>query len=156
MIARQRLSRQARAGRLWGQAPQTQLHDEKKQKMTLDGAHISFYDRRIKAIVDLLREDPESAQNAAISDDTARQLATRVLRTLDQIPQSAPHYPDSATPTLGAVPQDVGGVPDLDVLDMEICPACPHPLATHDAIGTRFCRATIVRVSPRGCTCPAH
>jgi hypothetical protein len=125
--------------------------------MTLDGAQLSLYDRRIKAIVDLLREDPESATNAAISDDTARQLATRVLRTLDQISQPAPNFRDSATPTLGgAVPQDAAGIPDLDVLDMETCPACPHPLATHDAIGNRFCRATIVRVLPRGCTCPAH
>jgi hypothetical protein len=63
---------------------------------------------------------------------------------------------DSAMPTPGAVPQDSGGIPDLDVLDLATCPACPHPLVTHDAIGTRFCRATIARALPRGCTCPAR
>ena len=124
--------------------------------MTLDGTHLSLHDRRIKVIVDVLREDPESATNADMSEDTARRLATRVLRALDQIPQ-APRYPeDSAIPTPGAVPQDAGGIPDLDVLDMATCPACPHPLVTHDAIGTRFCRATIARALPRGCICPAR
>jgi len=124
--------------------------------MTLDGTHVSLYDRRIKVIVDVLRADPESATNVATSEDAARRLATRVLRALDQIPQAARYSRDSAMLTPGAVPDDAGGIPDLDVLDMATCPACPHPLVTHDAIGTRFCRATIARALPRGCTCPAR
>ena len=129
-------------------------YDEKMEKMTLDGTHVSLHDRRIKVIVDVLREDPLSATNAAMSDDTVHRLAARVLRALDQIPQTARYSGGGAMPTPGAA-QDAG-VPDLDVLDMATCPACPHPLVTHDAIGTRFCRATIARALPRGCTCPAR
>ena len=33
------------------------------------------------------------------------------------------------------------------------CPACPHPLATHDVVDARFCRATTARALSRGCTC---
>jgi len=40
-------------------------YDEKMEKMTLDGTHVSLHDRRIKVIVDVLREDPLSATNAA-------------------------------------------------------------------------------------------
>jgi hypothetical protein len=90
-----------------------------------------------------------------MSEDTARRLATRVVHALDQIPQTARHG-GSEAPMPDADLQDAGGIPDLDVLDMATCPACPHPLVTHDAIGTRFCRATIARALPRGCTCPAH
>jgi hypothetical protein len=124
--------------------------------MILDGAHVSLCDRRIKVIVDVLREDPESAPNAAMSEDTVRRLATSVLHALDQIPQAARYPRDSAMSTPGAVRQEADGFPDLEVVDMATCPACPHPLVTHDAIGTRFCRATIARALRRGCTCPAR
>jgi hypothetical protein len=33
------------------------------------------------------------------------------------------------------------------------CPACPHPLAEHDVIGARFCRATVAGAYDRGCVC---
>jgi hypothetical protein len=34
------------------------------------------------------------------------------------------------------------------------CPACPHPLAEHDPIGARFCRATAAAgATDRGCVC---
>jgi hypothetical protein len=33
------------------------------------------------------------------------------------------------------------------------CPACPHPLAEHDPIGARFCRATVTGAFRRGCVC---
>jgi hypothetical protein len=34
------------------------------------------------------------------------------------------------------------------------CPACPHPLAEHDPIGARFCRATAASgATDRGCVC---
>jgi hypothetical protein len=35
----------------------------------------------------------------------------------------------------------------------EGCPACPHPMATHDVVDARFCRATAARGLSRGCTC---
>ena len=123
--------------------------------MTLDGTHVSLHDRLIKVVANVLMEDPEPATDATMSEDTARRLATRVLHALDQIPQTARHG-GSETPMPDAVPQDAGGTPDLDVLDTASCPVCPHPLVTHDAIGTRFCRATIARALPRGCTCTAR
>jgi hypothetical protein len=33
------------------------------------------------------------------------------------------------------------------------CPACAHPLADHDPIGVRFCRATVAGAFERGCIC---
>jgi len=33
------------------------------------------------------------------------------------------------------------------------CPACPHPMAAHDLIGARFCRATTAGTVERGCVC---
>jgi hypothetical protein len=38
-----------------------------------------------------------------------------------------------------------GSEPDCDV--------CPHPVADHDAIGLRFCRATKNTGTVRGCVC---
>jgi len=38
------------------------------------------------------------------------------------------------------------------------CAVCPHPLAAHDAISLRFCRATAGRAdgaATRGCVCPS-
>jgi hypothetical protein len=34
-----------------------------------------------------------------------------------------------------------------------LCAACPHPMAAHDAIGTRFCSATAAGGFARGCVC---
>ena len=31
---------------------------------------------------------------------------------------------------------------------------CGHPIADHDAIATRYCRATTTGALPRGCMCP--
>ena len=36
------------------------------------------------------------------------------------------------------------------------CAACPHPVVGHDAIGLRFCRATVDSGVPRGCVCRAR
>lgn len=36
-----------------------------------------------------------------------------------------------------------------------MCPACPHALADHDPIGTRFCAATTAGALSRGCVCGA-
>jgi hypothetical protein len=33
------------------------------------------------------------------------------------------------------------------------CAACPHDRDAHDAIGTRFCTATIAGALSRGCVC---
>jgi hypothetical protein len=44
-----------------------------------------------------------------------------------------------------------GGTPDVVA-----CPACPHLLDTHDAIGRRFCNATTANTLSRGCVCAKH
>ncbi len=33
------------------------------------------------------------------------------------------------------------------------CSVCPHPWANHDALGVRFCSATMVSAKARGCIC---
>jgi hypothetical protein len=33
------------------------------------------------------------------------------------------------------------------------CDVCPHPVAGHDAVALRFCRATRDTVVDRGCIC---
>jgi hypothetical protein len=51
--------------------------------------------------------------------------------------------PTSLAPLLPASrPQDDAG-----------CVSCPHPLADHDPIGLRFCRATRAGDITRGCVC---
>ena len=35
------------------------------------------------------------------------------------------------------------------------CSACPHPVARHDALGLRYCRATLTGAGARGCICQA-
>ena len=39
-----------------------------------------------------------------------------------------------------------------------MCPACPHPVATHDAVATRFCAATSTTAvnAERRCLCSAQ
>jgi hypothetical protein len=48
-------------------------------------------------------------------------------------------------------------VPTVDEA-VAACAVCPHPLAAHDTISLRFCRATAGRAddaTPRGCVCPS-
>ena len=33
------------------------------------------------------------------------------------------------------------------------CSVCPHPWADHDALGVRFCTATMGSANSRGCIC---
>jgi hypothetical protein len=124
--------------------------------MTPQGTHVSLHDRRIKLIVDVLREDPEFAPGPAMSEDTAHRLAERVLHVLDYLPGAAGRPRGSAPAAAGPGGENAAGIVDLDVLDMETCPACPHPLAAHDRIGTRFCRITITRALSRRCSCPGR
>jgi hypothetical protein len=35
------------------------------------------------------------------------------------------------------------------------CDVCPHSVDSHDAIGRRFCQATLDRALTRGCACGA-
>jgi hypothetical protein len=35
----------------------------------------------------------------------------------------------------------------------DMCGVCPHPMATHDSLGGRFCRATLAGAITRGCIC---
>lgn len=49
------------------------------------------------------------------------------------------------TPPVSAI-----GTPDTPA---DACPACPHPVADHDPIGLRFCRATAAGSVSRGCVC---
>jgi hypothetical protein len=44
-------------------------------------------------------------------------------------------------------------LPVLDTEDEARCGSCPHPLAAHDPIGLRFCRATRAGDIHRGCVC---
>jgi hypothetical protein len=42
-------------------------------------------------------------------------------------------------------------------LEAGACAVCPHPLAGHDAISLRFCRASEAQASTtRGCVCPSN
>ena len=38
-------------------------------------------------------------------------------------------------------------------VDVTACEACAHPIGDHDAIGLRFCRATLASAIERGCVC---
>ena len=49
-----------------------------------------------------------------------------------------------------------GVAPDGKSPDIATCPACPHLVATHAAIGARFCRATTANTLSRGCVCAEH
>jgi hypothetical protein len=50
-------------------------------------------------------------------------------------------------------------VPSVDQAEEDAaCTSCPHPLAAHDAISVRFCRATAGLTggtTTRGCVCPS-
>ena len=51
-------------------------------------------------------------------------------------------------PTTTALP-----APAPQAEDDTRCGSCPHPLADHDPIGLRFCRATRAGDITRGCVC---
>jgi hypothetical protein len=59
---------------------------------------------------------------------------------------SAPSFPAELAPdrALAVAPEAEGA-----------CAMCPHPLADHDAISLRFCRATEAQATTRGCVCPS-
>jgi len=57
--------------------------------------------------------------------------------------------------------------PEPEVAPREAAPSpmavaaciCGHPIDDHDAVGRRYCAATVAAVLPRGCICaavPAH
>ncbi len=43
--------------------------------------------------------------------------------------------------------------PEARAEDEARCGSCPHPVAAHDPIGLRFCRATRAGDIDRGCVC---
>jgi hypothetical protein len=58
-------------------------------------------------------------------------------------------------PVPTTIPTHSPGSPQTDAVpaDDAECPACPHPLAQHDPIAVRFCRATSAAALSRGCVC---
>jgi hypothetical protein len=54
--------------------------------------------------------------------------------------------------TLPATAPDLA-TPAYEHTDDRVCAACAHPLAAHDPIGLRFCRATTAGGLARGCAC---
>jgi hypothetical protein len=70
---------------------------------------------------------------------TAPTFTPHPTETADQQDTAPASAPDTAS---GAVPAEAAG-----------CPACPHPMAEHDPIGARFCRATVAGAYRRGCVC---
>lgn len=42
---------------------------------------------------------------------------------------------------------------DIESESAELCSVCHHPWADHDALGTRFCAATVTSDLTRGCIC---
>jgi hypothetical protein len=65
---------------------------------------------------------------------------------------TVPTYsPDAAT--TDTAPAGTDPVAE-DAAAQPSCPACPHPLADHDPIGARYCRATAAAgATDRGCVC---
>lgn len=49
--------------------------------MTINGKHISAYDRRVKVVADAL------VQHSKLGETAAAKLAVKVLRALDHIPE---------------------------------------------------------------------
>jgi hypothetical protein len=68
---------------------------------------------------------------------------------IDLAPDAAPR---DATPRDGG-PRD-GGPRDAGEV-AGVCAMCPHPVAVHDPISLRFCRATQASALTRGCVCPS-
>jgi hypothetical protein len=55
--------------------------------------------------------------------------------------------PTSSTGTLADVRTDA------PTLNDPVCDVCAHPVSGHDAIGLRFCDATLNGAISRGCIC---
>ena len=51
------------------------------------------------------------------------------------------------------LPHDATVELDLELAVVDSCAACAHPQGTHDALGARFCAATISSSLDRGCIC---
>jgi hypothetical protein len=43
-----------------------------------------------------------------------------------------------------------------DTTTSPTCESCAHPIAAHDLIGRRYCRATASSALIRGCICKSH
>ena len=50
-------------------------------------------------------------------------------------------------------PSQSPGDADSDSRDEPRCDVCPHAVSRHDAIGLRFCHATLTGAVARGCIC---
>lgn len=50
--------------------------------------YVSRYERRVTLVVDALRGDRDASPDTAMSEETARELAVRVLQALDHIPET--------------------------------------------------------------------
>jgi hypothetical protein len=49
------------------------------------------------------------------------------------------------------------GVVDESILEpLEACDVCEHPIADHDAISLRYCKATLSSALSRHCICPTR
>jgi hypothetical protein len=46
-----------------------------------------------------------------------------------------------------------GFVPHVTEVPLEACDGCDHPIADHDAIARRYCRATMSNALERRCIC---
>jgi hypothetical protein len=51
----------------------------------------------------------------------------------------------------GQLERSPGATPQF--VDDPICDVCPHSVVDHDAIGSRFCRATMDSAIIRSCVC---
>jgi hypothetical protein len=50
--------------------------------------------------------------------------------------------------------KSTGPQPTEDGDPTQACEACGHDLSLHDAIATRYCRASTAQGNQRGCMCP--
>jgi hypothetical protein len=91
----------------------------------------------------------------AVPDPTSHNTAVpRRSQAFAMIPSAFPAsltaHADTRSPArrmdvlADSAPQPQGGA---------VCTACPHPVARHDAIGLRFCHATLKGSTTRGCVC---
>jgi hypothetical protein len=55
------------------------------------------------------------------------------------------------TTPMNVLPETTEHSPSTD--DAQLCAACGHPSANHDATGTRYCAATQKSALTRGCIC---
>jgi hypothetical protein len=55
--------------------------------------------------------------------------------------------------TASVLPMSTEAVTDVQPAGEVTCDVCPHRPDDHDAIGKRFCQATLDGALPRGCAC---